>query len=321
MQQRQHGHQQSLSPAGQLDRQGARGKGQAFKHRRILAGATPCFGIIANFHDTPVEKADRNVRNTAQTGGFWWQSDWHRTCIIKIQATNRRIEMPRVQASRRKQAGFTLVEIAIVLVIIGLLLGGVLKGQELINSAKVKNMANDFRNIPVFVYAYQDKFKRLPGDDSAAITNVNAPAGHNGNGNGVIEGKWNETNPAAAIPTNESVLFWEHVRLANLAAGSTDFSDTAAATASLPTNADGGKIGISGVKPITSMIGGSYYVCSDSIDGKFARQLDLTIDDGVSDKGSVQGVAQVGGSTKADGATTAAASYVDGTRYTVCMTY
>ena len=43
---------------------------------------------------------------------------------------------------KNKQGGFTLVEIAIVLVIIGLLLGGVLKGQELINSAKVKNMAS-----------------------------------------------------------------------------------------------------------------------------------------------------------------------------------
>ena len=51
-----------------------------------------------------------------------------------------------------KQSGFTLVEIAIVLVIIGLLLGGVLKGQELINSAKVKNFATDFRNIPLFIY-------------------------------------------------------------------------------------------------------------------------------------------------------------------------
>jgi len=43
----------------------------------------------------------------------------------------------------KKQSGFTLIELAIVLVIIGLLLGGVLKGQELINSAKVKNMATD----------------------------------------------------------------------------------------------------------------------------------------------------------------------------------
>ena len=61
---------------------------------------------------------------------------------------------------KRKQSGFTLIEIAIVLVIIGLLLGGVLKGQELINSAKVKNLATDFKNIPVFIYGYQDKYKQ-----------------------------------------------------------------------------------------------------------------------------------------------------------------
>jgi len=64
---------------------------------------------------------------------------------------------------KHHQSGFTLIEIAIVLVIIGLLLGGVLKGQELINSAKVKNLASDFKNIPVFIYGYQDKFKRCLG--------------------------------------------------------------------------------------------------------------------------------------------------------------
>lgn len=232
---------------------------------------------------------------------------------------------------RNKQSGFTLVEIAIVLVIIGLLLGGVLKGQELINSAKVKNMANDFRNIPIFIYGYQDKFKRLPGDDVSAVTNVGAAAGHNGNGNGVIQGAWDETNPAAANNANESVLFWEHIRKGNFASGATDFSSTAAATASLPTNADGGRIGISGTMPITTMIGGSYYICSDGIDGKFARQLDLTIDDGVSDKGAMMSIAQTAtGQTQAKGpaASPAAASseanpsgYADGTRYTVCMTY
>ena len=55
---------------------------------------------------------------------------------------------------RKRQSGFTLVEIAIVLVIIGLLLGGVLKGQELINNAKVKNLSNDFRGVSSFVYVY-----------------------------------------------------------------------------------------------------------------------------------------------------------------------
>jgi prepilin-type N-terminal cleavage/methylation domain-containing protein len=216
---------------------------------------------------------------------------------------------------RHHQRGFTLIEIAIVLVIIGLLLGGVLKGQELINSAKVKNMATDLRNIPVFVYGYQDKFKRLPGDDLSAEKNVGA-TGHNGNGNGVIDGAWNATAIA-----NESVMFWEHVRRANLASGSTDFSSEDAVIAAMPTNAEGGRIGISGAKPMTTMVGGSYYVCSDSIDGKFAKQLDLTLDDGNSDKGSLQGVAQADGLTAADGTKAASASYAEGTRYTVCLTF
>ena len=69
---------------------------------------------------------------------------------------------------KRRQAGFTLVEIAIVLVIIGLLLGGVLKGQELITQAKIKNVANDFNGISAAIYGYQDRYKQLPGDDSGA---------------------------------------------------------------------------------------------------------------------------------------------------------
>lgn len=220
----------------------------------------------------------------------------------------------------RNQSGFTLVEIAIVLVIIGLLFGGVLKGQELINSAKVKNMANDFRNVQVMIYGYQDKFKKLPGDDNTAVARWTLAAGHDGNGNGVINGRWDATAPTAA---NESVLLWEHLRRANLASGSTDFSSETAATAALPTNSEGGKFGVSGEKPLTSMTGGTFYACSDSIDGKFAQQLDLTLDDGKPGTGSVHAIAHAGGATQADGTKGAAATdaYADGTRYTVCMTY
>ena len=203
-----------------------------------------------------------------------------------------------------KQSGFTLIELAIVLVIIGLLLGGVLRGQELINSAKVKNMANDFRSIPVYIYGYQDKFKALPGDDAAAVGHVAATTP--GNGNGAIEGDWNAQDPA-----KESVLFWQHVRLAGLATGSTTLP-AAGASPFYPTNSDGGRIGVSGVNPITGLPG-AYFMCSGGILGKFAKQLDTTIDDGTPNGGSFRASSAAQGS-----ANEAALAYVDNTAYTVC---
>ena len=62
------------------------------------------------------------------------------------------------------QKGFTLVEIAIVLVIVGLLLGGVLKGQELITNAEIKNFTTDLEEVVAATYAYQDRMGRFPGD-------------------------------------------------------------------------------------------------------------------------------------------------------------
>ena len=66
---------------------------------------------------------------------------------------------------RRAQSGFTLVEIAIVLVIIGLLLGGVLKGQELIENGRVKSAAADMNGITAAYNSYLDRYRKLPGDD------------------------------------------------------------------------------------------------------------------------------------------------------------
>jgi prepilin-type N-terminal cleavage/methylation domain-containing protein len=213
------------------------------------------------------------------------------------------------------QGGFTLVEIAIVLVIIGLLLGGVLKGQELINSAKVKNIANDFRTIPLFIYGYQDKFKRLPGDDPDVAGRFGSngvlatgPAGHKV-GNGIIEGQWDSKEV-----TDENVLFWQHARLAGVAAGSTDFSD--ATKASLPSNAEGGQIGIQMTPPIKDL-SGTYYVCSTGINSKLAQQLDTTMDDGAPDRGTVR--AQEGSTTSS--ATGGASKYDDGKSYTVCQAF
>src|SRR5450759_3345692 len=218
---------------------------------------------------------------------------------------------------KRNQSGFTLIEIAIVLVIIGLLLGGVLKGQELINSAKVKNLANDFKNIPVYIYGYQDKFKALPGDDALATTHLTgatacAPpvAGKCAPGSGIIDGNWNSTDI-----TSESYLFWQHVRLAGFAAGST----TTGVGDYIPKNAVGGTIGVTNSlaanSPITG-IKGTYVVCSDSIAGKFAKQLDLTLDDGNPATGSLM----IGAAGLATGpAILTTALVLDDVPYLVCM--
>ena len=62
----------------------------------------------------------------------------------------------------RKQRGFTLIEIAIVLVIIGLLLGGVLKGQELITSARVRNLISTQDGVKAAYFGFLDRYRALP---------------------------------------------------------------------------------------------------------------------------------------------------------------
>ncbi|MDR0379667.1 MAG: prepilin-type N-terminal cleavage/methylation domain-containing protein [Candidatus Accumulibacter sp.] len=214
---------------------------------------------------------------------------------------------------RKTQSGFTLVEIAIVLVIIGLLLGGVLKGQELVNSAKVKNLANDFRSISSFVYAYQDRFRALPGDDRSADTHVGGTRAASGSqGNARIDGAWNSN-----APTSESYLFWQHVRLAGLATGTTD----TASPDYIPLNVEGGRLGITG-NPIlndqTRPYPASFYVCSQGIQGRHARQIDTTIDDGNTTTGSVR-VIENGGTE--NGSAVDVKVQDDAVLYTVCMAF
>ena len=231
---------------------------------------------------------------------------------------------------KQQQSGFTLVEIAIVLVIIGLLLGGVLKGQELINSAKVKNMIGDFRSVSSLVYAYQDRFKVFPGDqtqaqlDNAFGVAAGAPCTPAGAScalnNGRIDGTWDAgLASGAGVATDETSVFWQHVRLANLTTGPTALADTAFR----PRNADGGFIGIemSGVALapyILTLTRGSFFVCSAGILGRYVRQIDTTMDDGNTAGGSVQVV--VAGAARGTAAV-ATTAINDGTQYTVCAAF
>lgn len=215
---------------------------------------------------------------------------------------------------KKQQSGFTLVEIAIVLVIIGLLLGGVLKGQELINSAKVTGLSQDFTRVQTALYGYQSRYRAVPGDHRTAAAAINladnatTPAGLIGNGQ--IDGAWD-----SATLTDESVLFWQHARLAGFLSGPT----TPNITDYVPTNAVGLRMGISStiviVTPTPAMTG-TYNICSAGILGKFAKQLDTQLDDGSTSTGSVR-VALPTAPTV--GVLTA--SIVDSTAYNVCIAF
>ena len=86
------------------------------------------------------------------------------------------------------QRGFTLVEIAIVLVIVGLLLGGVLKGQELITSAKVRNLADQITSIGAAYHGFLDRYRQVPGDWPATPAAQAIPGvASGGNGNGRLD--------------------------------------------------------------------------------------------------------------------------------------
>ena len=133
---------------------------------------------------------------------------------------------------RKSQSGFTLIEIAIVLVIIGLLLGGVLKGQELITSARVRNMISTQDGIKAAYFGFLDRFRALPGDYTLATTNI-VGATANGNGNGRIEtGAAGAPAPAGA---EEHILVFEHLSRAGFINGTYTDAAAAAATTS-PTN-------------------------------------------------------------------------------------
>jgi prepilin-type N-terminal cleavage/methylation domain-containing protein len=112
----------------------------------------------------------------------------------------------------KRMQGFTLIEIAIVLVIIGLLLGGVLKGQELITGARVRNLISQQDGIKAAFFGFQDRYRALPGDYAAADQNIKCPGTcPQGNGNGRIE---------KTAPVVEHTFAWTHLTSAGFMNGS-----------------------------------------------------------------------------------------------------
>ena len=147
-----------------------------------------------------------------------------------------------------KQHGFTLIELSIVLVIIGLIVGAVLMGKELIRAAELRSIISDKEKFVTAVYAFQTKYNALPGDmvDAQAIWGAAADctsaqttiATCNGDGDGKVE----QLVPSGARG-NEIFLFWKHLANAGLISGNFwGIKDGTVQRSATQNNAPSGKI-------------------------------------------------------------------------------
>ena len=190
-----------------------------------------------------------------------------------------------VMNTLNSQKGFTLIEIAIVLVIIGLLLGGVLKGQELINTARVRAMNNTVDGITAAWFSFQDRYRSFPGDYLSASSQVNLPgAPIGGDGNGLVN------------TDSERALVWVHLEAAGYLTGG--YTNTAATVADdayncpptiCPDNGFGSGMNLSyGAMVQTGAASAHELISGSGIPVEVIAELDRKVDDGSPDSGAMQ---------------------------------
>jgi prepilin-type N-terminal cleavage/methylation domain-containing protein len=227
----------------------------------------------------------------------------------------------------KRRQGFTLVEIAIVLVIIGLLLGGILKGQEMINQAKIKNVVADFSGVSAAFYGYQDRYRAIPGDDPNAATRwQTAPAAFSGDGNGVVSGTYNNACTPFTNTSPESCKWWDDLRRAGFVSGNGPLQ---------PFNALTGQIGVQtgdgAATPGPTLLNvgggtngfGGLIMCSANLPDKIAIAVDTQTDDGQSNLGTVRALLQTSPNPNIGTGLVATANYTEtGTNvYVLCRAF
>lgn len=206
-----------------------------------------------------------------------------------------------------RQRGFTLVEIAIVMVFIGLLLGGILKGQEMVAQAKIKSLITDFSGISAAYAGYQDRYRAVPGDDPNA--GLRWSGATSGNGDGQVKGKYN-----SQTASDESRHWWAHLRRAGFIAG---------AGGDQPFSAVAGLIGVQtgdGGSTIGPALNGfsSLIVCFAGLPDKMAIAVDITLDDGAPATGGVRALLQPGPNPELTSSAASAYAETGSNVYTVC---
>lgn len=232
----------------------------------------------------------------------------------------------------RSQAGFTLVELAVVMIIIGLLIGGVLKGQELINNAQVTSTVAQLKGIEAATSTFRDTYSGLPGDiltPGTRLPNCTATGGCSspGNGNGRLE-----TTPAAA-PTGEAARYFVHLNAADLLTGivpSTDvpggnFPAGKISNSVIQVGYAGAAADLAGAISTVGASAGHYLVITQPAGATVgaaaaaglrpseALRIDSKLDDGIPTTGSVRGL---GAATCGD-----ATGYATATAASTCGLY
>jgi prepilin-type N-terminal cleavage/methylation domain-containing protein len=129
---------------------------------------------------------------------------------------------------RSAQGGFSLAELAIVLVLVGLLSGLVIMGDGILTQSRIKSLAGNFEQLRVAVLTYQDRYGAIPGDDARAagrwVNGAGVSRAKDGSGDGRISGSYQDPppggDPLATLTVNaaqgETLNFWWHMRLAEL---------------------------------------------------------------------------------------------------------
>jgi type II secretory pathway pseudopilin PulG len=201
-----------------------------------------------------------------------------------------------------------LIEIAIVLAIIGLLLGGVLKGQELINNSKTRNAINDLNGVSAAYNAYIDRYRRLPGDDGPTATLTARGASWAPVVEGDMDGVLDVTASQTFSGGGENDDFFQHLKAAGFITGNP--ADTA--QNALPRNAFGGLIGVTSA---ADGLAGRVAVCLGRVTGKGAQQMDTQLDDGLPNTGRVRGYTSNANNTQPN---TVAPNYNEDNVFTVC---